>query len=153
KIESGTVTLDIGQMSFASLRDQTDRTFSQVAADKKLDFIVELDPGLPRAMYTDDKRLQQSVKNLLSNAFKFTEAGHVKLKVARAQSGWNPTNDHLNTAGQVLAFTVEDTGIGIPEDKQRIIFESFQQADGSISRKYGGTGPRLSIRRGEPPPP
>jgi len=147
KIESGTTTLDISEMSFASLRDQTDRTFSQVAADKKLDFIVDLDPALPRAMYTDDKRLQQIIKNLLSNAFKFTEKGHVKLRVSRAHSGWNPTNDHLNTAGQVLAFSVEDSGIGIPEEKQRIIFEAFQQADGTTSRKYGGTGLGLSISR------
>ncbi|WP_296600168.1 HAMP domain-containing protein, partial [Phenylobacterium sp.] len=147
KIESGTVTLDIGEMSFASLRDQTDRTFSQVAADKKLDFRVDLDPALPRSMYTDDKRLQQIIKNLLSNAFKFTEKGFVKLKVARAQSGWSPINDHLNTAGQVLAFSVEDSGIGIPEEKQRIIFEAFQQADGTTSRKYGGTGLGLSISR------
>jgi CheY-like chemotaxis protein len=147
KIESGTVTLDIGEMAFASLRDQVDRMFSQVAADKKLDFQVELEPSLPRTMYTDDKRLQQIIKNLLSNAFKFTEQGHVKLKVARAASGWNPTNDHLNTAGQVLAISVEDTGIGIPEDKQRIIFEAFQQADGTTSRKYGGTGLGLSISR------
>jgi signal transduction histidine kinase/DNA-binding response OmpR family regulator len=147
KIESGTVTLDIGEMSFASLRDHVDRTFSQVAADKKLDFVVDLDTTLPRSMYTDDKRLQQIIKNLLSNAFKFTEKGSVKLKVERAHSGWNATNDHLNTAGQVLAFSVEDTGIGIPEDKQRIIFESFQQADGTTSRKYGGTGLGLSISR------
>jgi signal transduction histidine kinase/DNA-binding response OmpR family regulator/HAMP domain-containing protein len=147
KIESGTVTLDISEMSFASLRDQVDRTFSEIAADKKLDFQVELDPALPRSMYTDDKRLQQIIKNLLSNAFKFTEAGHVKLKVERAHSGWNTGNDHLNTAGQVLAFSVEDSGIGIPEEKQRIIFESFQQADGTTSRKYGGTGLGLSISR------
>ncbi|RAK63048.1 HAMP domain-containing protein [Phenylobacterium kunshanense] len=147
KIESGTVTLDISEMSFASLRDQTDRTFSQVAADRKLDFVVDLDPSLPRSMYTDDKRLQQIIKNLLSNAFKFTESGYVKLKVSRAHSGWSPTNDHLNTAGQVLAFSVEDSGIGIPEDKQRIIFEAFQQADGTTSRKYGGTGLGLSISR------
>jgi CheY-like chemotaxis protein/two-component sensor histidine kinase len=147
KIESGTVTLDISEMSFAGLKDQVDRTFSQVAAGKKLDFIVDLDPALPRSMYTDDKRLQQIIKNLLSNAFKFTEKGHVKLRVERAQGGWHATNDHLNTAGQVLAFSVEDTGIGIPEDKQRIIFESFQQADGSISRKFGGTGLGLSISR------
>ncbi|MEW5686114.1 MAG: HAMP domain-containing protein [Pseudomonadota bacterium] len=147
KIESGTVTLDISEMSFASLRDHTDRTFGQVAADKKLDFVVDLDPSLPRSMYTDDKRLQQIIKNLLSNAFKFTEKGHVKLRVARAHSGWSPTNDHLNTAGQVLAFSVEDSGIGIPEDKQRIIFEAFQQADGTTSRKYGGTGLGLSISR------
>ncbi|MFI4965667.1 MAG: response regulator, partial [Caulobacterales bacterium] len=147
KIESGTVTLDISEMSFASLRDQVDRTFAQVAADKKLDFQVELDPTLSRSMYTDDKRLQQIIKNLLSNAFKFTEAGHVKLKVGRAHGGWNTSNDHLNTAGQVLAFEVEDSGIGIPEEKQRIIFESFQQADGTTSRKYGGTGLGLSISR------
>jgi HAMP domain-containing protein/signal transduction histidine kinase/DNA-binding response OmpR family regulator len=147
KIESGTVTLDIGEMSFASLRDQVDRTFSQVAADKKLDFIIHLDPALPRSMYTDDKRLQQIIKNLLSNAFKFTEGGFVKLDVTRVQGGWNPDNDHLKTAGQVLAFSVQDSGIGIPEDKQRIIFEAFQQADGTTSRKYGGTGLGLSISR------
>ena len=147
KIESGTTTLDIGEMSFASLKDHVDRTFAQIAADKKLEFQVEMDAGLPRAMYTDDKRLQLIIMNLLSNAFKFTEQGHVKLKVARAQSGWNAANDHLNTAGQVLAFSVEDTGIGIPEDKQRIIFEAFQQADGTTSRKYGGTGLGLSISR------
>jgi signal transduction histidine kinase/HAMP domain-containing protein/DNA-binding response OmpR family regulator len=147
KIESGTVTLDISEMSFASLKDHVDRTFSQIAADKKLEFAVELDPALSRSMYTDDKRLQQIIKNLLSNAFKFTEKGHVKLKVGRAHSGWSAGNDHLNTAGQVLAFSVEDTGIGIPDEKQRIIFESFQQADGTTSRKYGGTGLGLSISR------
>src|SRR5262249_20949716 len=147
KIESGTVTLDIGEMSFASLRDQMDRTFSQLANDKKLNFNVEFAPDLPRSMYTDDKRLQQIIKNLLSNAFKFTQDGHVKLKVARAERGWNVANAHLNKAGQVLAFSVEDTGIGIPEDKQRIIFEAFQQADGTTSRKYGGTGLGLSISR------
>jgi HAMP domain-containing protein/signal transduction histidine kinase/CheY-like chemotaxis protein len=147
KIESGTTTLDIGEMSFASLSDQVDRTFAQVAQAKKLDFQVELNPDLPRSMFTDDKRLQQIIKNLLSNAFKFTEKGHVKLKVAKADGGWNSSNDHLNTAGQVLAISVEDSGIGIPEDKQRIIFEAFQQADGTTSRKYGGTGLGLSISR------
>jgi HAMP domain-containing protein/signal transduction histidine kinase/DNA-binding response OmpR family regulator len=147
KIESGTVTLDIGEMSFASLRDQTDRTFSQLAQDKKLDFFINIDPALPRSMYTDDKRLQQVIKNLLSNAFKFTQAGSVRLTIARAEDGWASGNDHLNKAGQVLAFSVEDTGIGIPEDKQRIIFEAFQQADGTTSRKYGGTGLGLSISR------
>jgi HAMP domain-containing protein/signal transduction histidine kinase/CheY-like chemotaxis protein len=147
KIESGTVTLDIGEMSFASLRDQTDRTFAQLAQDKKLDFFINIDPALPRSMYTDDKRLQQVIKNLLSNAFKFTQAGSVRLTIARADDGWASGNDHLNKAGQVLAFSVEDTGIGIPEDKQRIIFEAFQQADGTTSRKYGGTGLGLSISR------
>jgi signal transduction histidine kinase/DNA-binding response OmpR family regulator/HAMP domain-containing protein len=147
KIESGTVTLDIGETSFASLRDHMDRTFAQIAQDKKLEFGVEIDPDLPRAMYTDDKRLQQIIKNLLSNAFKFTEAGHVRLKMARVRSGWSSSNEHLNKAGQVLAFTVQDTGIGIAPEKQRIIFEAFQQADGTTSRKYGGTGLGLSISR------
>ena len=147
KIESGTVTLDIGEVFFASLRDQMDRTFAQIAQDKKLDFAIELDSDLPRSMYTDDKRLQQIIKNLLSNAFKFTEKGRVDMRIGRVQGGWFPGNDHLNKAGQVLAFSVKDTGIGIPEDKQRIIFEAFQQADGTTSRKYGGTGLGLSISR------
>jgi signal transduction histidine kinase len=147
KIESGTVTLDIGETSFAALRDQMDRTFAQIAQDKRLDFAVDIDADLPRSMLTDDKRLQQVIKNLLSNAFKFTEKGSVRFEVKRAQSGWSPANDHLNNAGQVLAFRVADSGIGIPEDKQKLIFEAFQQADGTTSRKYGGTGLGLSISR------
>ncbi|HEY4032063.1 MAG TPA: response regulator, partial [Caulobacteraceae bacterium] len=147
KIESGTVTLDIGEMSFSGLRDQMDRTFAQIAQNKRLDFTIDVDAELPHAMYTDDKRLQQIIKNLLSNAFKFTEQGGVSLSVKRAQRGWSPANDHLNNAGQVLAFSVSDSGIGIPEDKQRLIFEAFQQADGTTSRKYGGTGLGLSISR------
>ncbi|HVZ87542.1 MAG TPA: ATP-binding protein, partial [Polyangia bacterium] len=147
KIESGTVTLDIGEMSFAGLRDQMDRTFAQIAQNKKLDFTIDVDPELPHAMYTDDKRLQQIIKNLLSNAFKFTESGGVSLQIKKVESGWSPANDHLNNAGQVLAISVEDSGIGIPEDKQRLIFEAFQQADGTTSRKYGGTGLGLSISR------
>ncbi len=98
-------------------------------------------------MSTDDKRLQQVLKNLLSNAFKFTDEGYVRLRVARADVGWSPSNEPLNSARPVIAFQVEDTGIGIPEDKQRIIFEAFQQADGTTSRKYGGTGLGLSISR------
>ena len=147
KIESGTVTLDIGEMQFVDLEDQMKRTFSQIAQDKKLDFKIGVDPDLPPSMYTDDKRLQQIIKNLLSNAFKFTASGGVSLRVSRAAAGWSADNEHLNNAGQVLAFSVRDTGIGIPEDKQRIIFEAFQQADGTTSRKYGGTGLGLSISR------
>ena len=147
KIESGTVTLDIVETSFTSLRDHMDRTFSQIAQDKKLEFSTVLDQNLPRGMFTDDKRLQQVIKNLLSNAFKFTEKGSVKLKIARATSGWSQGNKRLSKAGSVLAFSVNDTGIGIPAEKHRIIFESFQQADGTTSRKYGGTGLGLSISR------
>jgi hypothetical protein len=96
---------------------------------------------------TDIKRLQQIVKNLLSNAFKFTHSGQVSFKVAPAQSGWSPENEELNRSAQVIAFSVSDTGIGISADKQQIIFEAFQQADGSTSRKYGGTGLGLAISR------
>jgi CheY-like chemotaxis protein/nitrogen-specific signal transduction histidine kinase len=147
KIEAGATTLDIVEMPFATLREQMERTFRQLAQDKKLDFSIEIDPNVPKSMYTDDKRLQQITKNLLSNAFKFTEKGHVRFKVERASGGWSTVNDHLNSAGQVLALSVEDSGIGIPEDKQRLIFEAFQQADGTTSRKYGGTGLGLSISR------
>jgi signal transduction histidine kinase/HAMP domain-containing protein/CheY-like chemotaxis protein len=147
KIESGTVTLDVGETRFTALHDQMERTFAQIAQDKRLDFRIDIDPALPPSMYTDDKRLQQIIKNLLSNAFKFTAAGEVRLSVAPVESGWSPGNDQLDKAGRVLAFSVTDSGIGIPEDKQRIIFEAFQQADGTTSRKYGGTGLGLSISR------
>ncbi|HYF52053.1 MAG TPA: response regulator, partial [Planctomycetota bacterium] len=147
KIESGTVVVDIGDLRFDELQDQVERTFRHVAETKRLDFKVGLDPKLPKLITTDAKRLQQVLKNLLSNAFKFTEQGQVKMEVALASSGWSPDHEILNKAKSVLAFTVSDTGIGIPPDKQQIIFEAFQQADGSTSRKYGGTGLGLAISR------
>ena len=102
---------------------------------------------LPRILHTDAKRLQQIIKNLLSNAFKFTEKGKVSLRIDGADRGWNTETDTLNRAKSVLAISVSDTGIGIPAEKQQIIFEAFQQADGSTSRKYGGTGLGLAISR------
>jgi HAMP domain-containing protein/signal transduction histidine kinase/DNA-binding response OmpR family regulator len=147
KIESGTVIVDVGDVSFRELQDYTDRTFRHVAESKKLGFEVELAPTLPRGLQTDAKRLQQILKNLLSNAFKFTERGRVTLEVAPGTEGWATDNDSLNRARSVIAFTVHDTGIGIPSEKQQIIFEAFQQADGSTSRKYGGTGLGLAISR------
>jgi signal transduction histidine kinase/CheY-like chemotaxis protein len=147
KIESGTVTLDVGQESFADLRDYVERTFRQVAIGKSLEFGVTVDPSLPETIETDAKRLQQVLKNLLSNAFKFTERGRVSLHVAPTRSGWLPGNARLDGANQVISFAVTDTGIGIAEGKQKIIFEAFRQADGSTGRQYGGTGLGLSISR------
>ncbi len=98
-------------------------------------------------MFADSKRLQQVLKNLLSNSFKFTHEGHVTLTIESVKSGWNPENENLNRASEVIAFSVRDTGIGISPEKQQIIFEAFQQADGSTNRKYGGTGLGLAISR------
>ena len=134
KIESGTMAVEIGQVRFPNLRDYVDQTFRQVAEEKGLQFSVELDESLPQIIETDDMRLRQVLRNLLSNAIKFTERGRVKLRITK-------------TSADVIAFSVADTGIGIPGDKQRLIFEAFQQADGSTSRKYGGTGLGLAISR------
>ncbi len=147
KIESGTVVLDVGEVQLSNLHSYVERTFRHVAESKNLGFVIRLTPDLPKSVFTDAKRLQQVLKNLLSNAFKFTHRGLVTLSVDAVQGGWKSENDDLNRAAMVLAFSVSDTGIGIPLDKQQIIFEAFQQADGSTSRKYGGTGLGLAISR------
>ncbi|MBH8561680.1 HAMP domain-containing protein [Nostoc sp. CENA67] len=147
KIESGTMSIDMGQILLPELAEQTERTFGQVAQNKGLGFTIELAPGLPNTIYTDVKRLQQVLKNLLSNAFKFTEHGEVRLRIEVAKHGWSHNQEILNRAQMVIAFSVTDTGIGIAPDKQKVIFEAFQQADGTTSRKYGGTGLGLSISR------
>jgi len=147
KIESGTVTLNIASERFADVTDYVERTFRQMASDKGLEFVVSVDRSLPAAMETDAKRLQQIITNLLSNAFKFTSKGKVSLVARAAESGWSPGHPVLSSAGTVVAFAVVDTGIGIPANKQRLIFEAFQQADGTTSREYGGTGLGLSISR------
>jgi HAMP domain-containing protein/CheY-like chemotaxis protein/signal transduction histidine kinase len=147
KIESGTIVIDVDEVNFDQLNDYVDRNFRQLATNKSLDFSIEHGQSLPQAMFTDPRRLQQVIKNLLANAFKFTERGGVKLKIERATSGWNRENVSLASAEAVMAFSVIDTGIGIPAAKQKIIFEAFQQADGTTSRKFGGTGLGLSISR------
>jgi hypothetical protein len=147
KIESGTVVVDVGELPLNELLDYVDRTFRHVAEAKKLEFSLETHRSMPRALVTDAKRLQQVIKNLLSNAFKFTERGRVSLGVDRVTEGWGPDLESLDRAKSVVAISVSDTGIGIPADKQQIIFEAFQQADGSTSRKYGGTGLGLAISR------
>jgi HAMP domain-containing protein/signal transduction histidine kinase/CheY-like chemotaxis protein len=147
KIESGTVSIELGDMTMSGLKQHMERTFRQLAADKGLDFKVRFDSQLPDTIRTDEKRLQQIVLNLLSNAFKFTSEGSVTLDVQTAQSGWSTNHPVLRNFDQAIAISVTDTGIGIPEDKQKLIFEAFQQADGTTSRKYGGTGLGLSISR------
>ncbi|HEX7054044.1 MAG TPA: HAMP domain-containing protein, partial [Burkholderiales bacterium] len=147
KIESGTVNVEVSELRFDDLQRYVERTFRHVAETKKVDFRVALDPALPRTMHTDIKRLQQIIKNLLSNAFKFTHAGHVSIAISPAVSGWSKDCEALEAADPVIAFKVSDTGIGISAEKQQIIFEAFQQADGSTSRKYGGTGLGLAISR------
>jgi HAMP domain-containing protein/signal transduction histidine kinase/DNA-binding response OmpR family regulator len=147
KIESGTVTLDLAEAEFSSLTDQLERTFRPVAENRNLDFAIDMSTSLPDASWTDEKRLLQIVKNLLSNAFKFTEKGGVRVTIEPAPSGWSVDHTGLNRAETVVAFTVTDTGIGVSADKQKLIFEAFQQADTGTSRKYGGTGLGLSISR------
>ena len=135
KIESGAVTvLDMRPARLEELREDFERSFRQVAQDKGLQFAIHIDPAAPAAIRTDMTRLKQVLKNLLANAFKFTREGYVRLDIAPAD-------------GARVAFSVTDTGIGIAPEKQKIIFEAFQQADGSTARQYGGTGLGLSISR------
>ncbi len=147
KIESGTVSVEAEEIFFSSLVDMVVRPFRHEAENRRLTFEVSTDPQLARSLVTDSKRLQQIIKNLLSNAFKFTEQGSVRLSVFVAKTGWTGSHPVLSTAGSVIGFEVSDTGIGIAADKQRIIFEAFQQADAGTSRKYGGTGLGLAISR------
>ncbi|MGN6667735.1 MAG: response regulator, partial [Trinickia sp.] len=147
KIESGTVVTDFAEHRLVDLTSYAERNFRHVAESRNVDFEIHVGTALPASIHTDIKRLQQILKNLLSNAFKFTHRGHVTLSIDEACGGWTAGNDSLNRARHVVAFSVSDTGIGISPDKQQIIFEAFQQADGSTSRKYGGTGLGLAISR------
>ncbi len=147
KIESGTVTVDAEEILTSNLLETVGRPFRHEAENRHLSFNIDLDPNLGRSIVTDSKRLQQVLKNLLSNAFKFTAEGGVRLSVSAAIGGWSPEHPILNQSPAVIAFEVSDTGIGIPLDKQKLIFEAFQQADAGTSRKYGGTGLGLAISR------
>jgi len=147
KIESGTVTVEPEEIAFSSLRDTVHRTFHHMAEGKNLTFDVDIHPALPRSFVSDPKRLQQILKNLLSNAFKFTAQGKVSMSLHTVETGWTSDHPMLNAASAVVAFAVADTGIGIAPEKQRLIFEAFQQADAGTSRKYGGTGLGLAISR------
>jgi HAMP domain-containing protein/CheY-like chemotaxis protein/signal transduction histidine kinase len=147
KIESGTVSVEAEELLIDKIVEVVGRPFRHEAETRQLSFDVKVDSGIEGTLFTDSKRLQQILKNLLSNAFKFTEQGGIKLNVFAAKGGWNNDNKALNEASSVIAFEVSDTGIGIPPEKQKLIFEAFQQADASTSRKYGGTGLGLAISR------
>ena len=145
KVESGRATLSITRERLADLRDYLERAFRELALDRGLDFKATVQRGLPAAIQTDVQRLRQILQNLLSNAFKFTEKGAVSLDVALAKSGWTQGHGGLDGAEQVLAFSVVDTGIGIPQDKHRIIFEAFHQGSGLSKHQSAGAGLGLSI--------
>ena len=136
KIEAGQMSLDYAPVTVQDITDELRALFGLVAKEKGLDFAITVEPGVPAVLETDRMRLGQILKNLLSNALKFTATGSVTLTIR--------THPHQ---ANVLCFAVRDTGIGIPAEKQPLVFEAFQQADGSTKRKYGGTGLGLSISR------
>ncbi|MCW2850004.1 MAG: two-component hybrid sensor and regulator [Marmoricola sp.] len=147
KVESGTVTAENDEVSLEELRVALLREFGPVALKRGLGYTIELGADSPRTIVTDPQRLRQILKNLLANAFKFTERGSVHVRVALADGGWDPEITTLTSAPTVVALTVTDTGIGIDAEQRTRIFEAFAQGDGTTSRLYGGTGLGLSISR------
>ena len=147
KIEAGKVELEVAPVALAGLCDELERMFHPLAAAKAIVFEVALDAATPQPIETDARRLRQIVKNLLSNALKFTARGSVRLAIGPADAGWPEGHAALDRAPRVVALSVQDSGIGIPPDKQSIIFDAFRQADGSTARQYGGTGLGLAISR------
>ncbi|MEX0806200.1 MAG: response regulator, partial [Candidatus Binatia bacterium] len=147
KIESGTVTVEPEEILFTKVQEAVERSFRHVAEARHLGFKIEMDAELPGGMVTDLKRLQQVLKNLLSNAFKFTTHGSVMFRMRVTTAGWSPDHAILKNSSRVIAFQVSDTGIGIPPNKQRIVFEAFHQADAGTSPRYGGPGLGLAISR------
>jgi signal transduction histidine kinase/HAMP domain-containing protein/ActR/RegA family two-component response regulator len=147
KVESGTVTVDQSDVALSGLRAGLLREYEPVALGKQLGFEIVLALDAPTTIATDRQRLSQILKNLLANAFKFTESGHVGLSIGIAEDGWNPETQSLAKADAVLAFAVTDTGRGVGVDQAERIFEAFVQGDGSTGRLYGGTGLGLSISR------
>src|SRR5262249_7331136 len=145
KIESGTVTVEPSEVLFSELAETLERSFRHMAEARGLDFAVWVVPGLPRGFGTDGQRLLQVLKNLLAKAVKFKEKRRVEVQLTRARPGWSAQNASLRRARDVVALAVSDTGIGIEPEKQELIFEAFQQAEGGTSRRYGGTGLGLAI--------
>lgn len=140
KVEAGQMEIEEMEVSVDDLLNGLRMMFEVQADQKSLEFIIQCELDVPKLFTTDSQRVQQILKNLLSNAFKFTDQGHVSLLVSKT-SKIMPDQ----AMKEYIAFTVEDSGIGIPADKQDVIFEAFRQAEGSTSRRYGGTGLGLSI--------
>ena len=134
KVEAGKLEIRLERVLLSKVFNSLEKTFEPIAQEKNLKFQIQIDPDVSDTMVTDRQRLEQILKNLLSNAFKFTEKGQVKLHVSRSSDGR-------------LSLSVEDTGIGVQKEQQEVIFEAFRQADGTTNRKYGGTGLGLSISR------
>lgn len=147
KIEAGKMHVELRTFPLTEVKGYVERTFNQVAKQKGLDFKIRISPDAPTTMTTDILRLQQIIKNLLANAFKFTDRGHVYLDILPVKREFAFSNDSLKSAKSILAFSVSDSGIGIPKEKQQLIWEAFQQADTTTARKYGGTGLGLTISR------
>ncbi|HCT80588.1 MAG TPA: hybrid sensor histidine kinase/response regulator, partial [Micromonosporaceae bacterium] len=147
KIEAGRMDVQPGEIRFDEVRQYVEQAFGPQADEKRLDLIVQLSPDLPPSLTTDAQRLQQILRNLLANAVKFTDSGSVTMEIAPASKDAVRNDPVLSHADQIIAFSVRDTGIGIPDGKLALIFEAFQQADGTTSRKYGGTGLGLPISR------
>lgn len=145
KIESGNMSLDIEEVGVLSLCKTTLDMFSPLAQEKGIEFNITSEQNVPRTIKTDRVRVEQVIKNFMSNAIKFTEQGSVSMHVRLPHDSEIKSLKH--NPDQLLVFEVKDTGIGIPEDKHSLIFEAFKQADGSTRRKYGGTGLGLSISR------
>ena len=146
KIEAGSMSLKVREVFLKDVAQYVERSFKHLAAEKGIAFEIVMDDSLPEAIATDRQRLEQILKNLLSNAFKFTDQGSVTVEFHRPAAGVNLSKSGLRS-GRAVAFSVKDTGVGIPDDKQMQIFEAFQQVDGGTARKYGGTGLGLSISR------
>ncbi|MDP9068120.1 MAG: HAMP domain-containing protein [Actinomycetota bacterium] len=147
KVEAGKMDVNPHDVRLAALADNIEQSFRPVADQKGLSFEVNISEGAGTSITTDEQRLQQILNNLLSNAFKFTTEGGVRVDIDRAPAGMRFLNDQLDRTEKVIGFAVTDTGIGVAEDKLRLIFEAFQQADGTTSRRFGGTGLGLSISR------
>jgi CheY-like chemotaxis protein len=146
-VESGTVTIETTTADLDQFREAMLREFEPVARKKDLGFSIELMPGCPQTLVTEPTRLQQIAKNLIANAFKFTDEGSVRVRIEKAHSGWSADRGSLTAASDVISIAVIDTGIGIALEDQQRIFEAFAQCDGSTAREYDGTGLGLSISR------